>query len=670
MSSTPSKPRRAARPVQGDDHTDVTSPPAPWDGRDEGEEPSQDPDGTKQTGVAIRSAAPVPTPTNKHSSAPDVDDYDLAPGTALGEYRIEAKIGQGGMGVVYSAVHPLIGKRAAIKILNKELCADPHQLERFVDEARVVNQIGHANIVDVFAFGEMPDGRRFFVMEWLKGETLRARIARGKLGAGEVSAIVRPLARALEAAHEKGVIHRDLKPDNVFLVDVRGEQPTVKLLDFGIAKLASNEHRVEKTATGAIVGTPQYIAPEQAKGYAIDHRADIYALGGIIYELLTGRPPFVADNAMEMVAKHLMETPLPPSQFVPGVPPELDDLVLRMLAKTPQGRPPLTEICDVVERMKVRASTQPAFGMDGIPLTLVPRADSTPVPRGLDDAGTAQSQPVGVAPSGARSQPVYDAVVSQAQPVAGAPRRTPLWIAILGVPLAGLAAFLIVSATGGSSKDPEPAVSGSAPVVAPVVAPRIDPITEPSPASPSITKPAVVAPETIKPTVRVPPPVTAPAVTRPAARSQVHLIIGGARDHAIFIDGKKSIADPKLVPGVYEVEIRAPGMQTQKLQLTVAATPVTKHIQLTALPRVKADPPKVKANPPKVTSDPPKVKADPPKMKADLPKVKADPPKVKVDPPKVKADPPKADPPRVDLPKPDGTELMAPGSIAPGSTRR
>ncbi|MBA3454416.1 MAG: serine/threonine protein kinase, partial [Deltaproteobacteria bacterium] len=328
MPLTPSKPRRAGSPAGVDDHTDVTSAAALWDGPepdlDVDRELIHDPDGTKKTGVAIRSAAPVLTPTSEHGPAPSREDYHLEPGTALGEYRIEGKIGQGGMGVVFSAIHPLIGKRAAIKILKKELCADPHQLQRFVDEARVVNEIGHPNIVDVFAFGEMPDGRSYFVMEWLKGETLRARIAHSSMGTAEVSAIIRPLARALEAAHEKGVIHRDLKPDNVFLVKVRGEEPTVKLLDFGIAKLARNDQRVEKTATGAIVGTPQYIAPEQAKGYAIDHRADIYALGGIIYELLTGRPPFVADNAMEMVAKHLMETPMPPSHFAPSVMPELD----------------------------------------------------------------------------------------------------------------------------------------------------------------------------------------------------------------------------------------------------------------------------------------------------------------------------------------------------------
>ena len=149
--------------------------------------------------------------------APPVRNVELPSGMTLGEYRIEDKIGEGGMGMVYAATHPVIGKRAAIKVLRKELCDDPRTLERFVDEARAVNQIGHPNIVDVFAFGTLPDGRSYFVMEWLKGETLRARVARGRLDHLEACTILRALARALEAAHDKGIIHRDLKPDNVFL---------------------------------------------------------------------------------------------------------------------------------------------------------------------------------------------------------------------------------------------------------------------------------------------------------------------------------------------------------------------------------------------------------------------------------------------------------------------
>src|SRR5262249_11811777 len=155
------------------------------------------------------------------------------------------------------------------KVLRRELCADPFQLERFIGEARIVNEIGHPNIVDVFAFGELPDGRCYFVMEWLKGETLQQRMKREPLDIEDTGLIMRGLSRALVAAHGKGVIHRDLKPDNVFLVEVDGEPPTVKLLDFGLAKLANDHQRTLHTQQGAMVGTPQYMAPEQASGGTI-----------------------------------------------------------------------------------------------------------------------------------------------------------------------------------------------------------------------------------------------------------------------------------------------------------------------------------------------------------------------------------------------------------------
>ncbi len=294
------------------------------------------------------------------TSQTDIDAFDLAPGAILGEFRIEQKIGEGGMGVVFSAVHRLIGKRAAIKVLRRDLCEDPYTIERFVDEARVVNAIGHPNIVDIFAFGEMPGGQRYFVMEWLKGESLRDRIHRKRTPLAQICAILRPLARALEAAHENGIIHRDLKPDNIFLVETREGEPTVKLLDFGIAKLArTDQPRLERTATGAMVGTPMYIAPEQARGYAIDHRVDIYSLGAIAFELLTGRTPFVADNAMDMVAKHLMEEPPTVASVWPQVPPSLDRLVTAMLAKDATQRPTLAALCAVLDDVKTWDVTLP-----------------------------------------------------------------------------------------------------------------------------------------------------------------------------------------------------------------------------------------------------------------------------------------------------------------------
>ena len=290
--------------------------------------------------------------------------FAIGPGTMLGEYQIEGVIGEGAMGTVFAAVHPVILKRVAIKVLKRELCANPQSVERFVNEARVVNEIGHRNIVDVFAFGDMPDGRHYFVMEWLRGETLLARLARSTLTLREMCAVVRPLTRALMAAHDKGVIHRDLKPDNVFLVEDGREEALVKLLDFGIAKLGRVEFRVERTAEGVLVGTPQYIAPEQAKGYAIDGRADVYSLGCMMFEMLAGRPPFVADNAAEMLAMHLMQ-PVPRVSMYVSAPSELDELLIAMLAKEPYARPSLDNVAAVLDRIhhKVASSVEPVRGM-------------------------------------------------------------------------------------------------------------------------------------------------------------------------------------------------------------------------------------------------------------------------------------------------------------------
>ena len=544
-----------------DDHTDISSPRAPWDGTEDedDEDPSAEPRQTAPTAVI------------------QPGEFDIAPGTKLGEYQIEAKIGQGGMGVVFSAFHPLIGKRAAIKILKRELCADPFTVERFVDEARVVNQIGHPNIVDIFAFGEMPDGRSYFVMEWLKGETLRARIARGPIEVAETCRVVRLLARALQAAHEKGVIHRDLKPDNVILVEQRDEAPSVKLLDFGIAKLARSDHRVEKTATGAIVGTPQYIAPEQAKGYSIDARADIYALGGILFELFTGRPPFVADNAMEMVAKHLMEPPVRVSTLAPSISPELDELVFGMLAKTPDGRPSLVKVIDVLERSRDSSAA-------------VHRARTAPPAPPLADASSPFVRPDSE-PSGDLSSPVrrpsFDGdlavPVSSPQAVPDLRPSRPPWIAIAGLPIAGLVAFLIVrSVGGGSSEKPATHVEG-------VDDGSADKVTvEPIASEPSVvakTAPPVKTAEPADPPVAKNPPVVRREPPRkkdpPPAKAKVRLnIIGGGPSTDVRIDGGPAGNETMLTLGSHTVEIKSKGMVPQKFTLEVGKGGVVKRVAL------------------------------------------------------------------------------------------
>ncbi len=287
---------------------------------------------------------------------------DLPPGAIVGEYRIERKLKQGGMGTVYEAVHTLIQKRAAVKVLKRELCENDEALHRFVQEARAVNQINHQNIVDVFGFGVTEDGRSFLAMELLVGETLGERMARAPVSRAETCDLLVEITHALEAAHACGVVHRDLKPENVFLAAGRGGQ-VVKLLDFGIAKLTGGgglNGPVDVTQPGTLIGTPKYIAPEQARGLAIDGSADVYALGVLAFELLTGRAPFMATDPVELIAKHITLRPPAPSDFVPELPPVADELVGEMLDKHPPSRPSLVRIRELLEALRLEPANRAA----------------------------------------------------------------------------------------------------------------------------------------------------------------------------------------------------------------------------------------------------------------------------------------------------------------------
>ncbi len=284
------------------------------------------------------------------------DSTEIVAGMMIGEYRVEGELGAGGMGRVYSAIHPVIAKRAAIKVLHPELSVNREAVERFIQEARAVNQIGHPNIVDIFAFGTLPDGRSYFVMEWLRGESLRDRLKAQRPSLADALMMLETITVALEAAHEKGIVHRDLKPDNVFLVEVKGDRPQVKLLDFGIAKLTNNDSTLsQRTQTGNMMGTPAYMSPEQARGYAVDHRTDVYALGALAFEVMTGSLVFPADNAADMIAKHLHAEPQRARTLNPDIPPPLDELLSRLLAKEAAERPSLAEAreCMRVTRQQV-----------------------------------------------------------------------------------------------------------------------------------------------------------------------------------------------------------------------------------------------------------------------------------------------------------------------------
>ena len=268
-------------------------------------------------------------------------ESELAAGTMVGEYRIEGKIGEGGFGAVYKAVHPVIGKAAAIKVLGWDFSSNPEMVSRFVAEARAVNQIHHKNIIDVFAFGRMPDGRQYYVMELLSGQSLdEHRKEKGCLSIEEAMPILRGVVRALGAAHAGGIAHRDLKPENVFLLFDEDGGVMPKLIDFGIAKLLGDEGAAgHKTRTGTPMGTPYYMSPEQCRGKNVDHRTDIYSLGVLIHVLLTGKKPFDGESVMDILLKHLTDAPPRLSATLPHVPKALDDALGALLEKDPGKRP-------------------------------------------------------------------------------------------------------------------------------------------------------------------------------------------------------------------------------------------------------------------------------------------------------------------------------------------
>lgn len=331
---------------------------------------------------------------------------EIGPGSVLGKYRVTKKLGEGGMGVVFAGLHEKLGRSVAIKILRRDLCESAEQLMRFEVEAKLVTKIGHANIVAVYDFGRISDGSLYYVMEVLAGESMRKRLERGPLSDSEISAVFSQLLSAVKAAHDVGAVHRDLKPDNVMLIGGGpDEPPLVKLLDFGVAKIrgetsapveagssgqfketlpgggamqalhelaggGASEGQGEgpspdqvadgpktahvptdslATAAGAIMGTPAYMAPEQIKGAAkVDQRADIYAIGIMLFEALIGKRPFTGNSFGELMAQHLFEEPAAPSvvHLDMKLPSrainwdKLDVLVKRTLAKEPGERYP------------------------------------------------------------------------------------------------------------------------------------------------------------------------------------------------------------------------------------------------------------------------------------------------------------------------------------------
>jgi len=413
-------------------------------------------------------------------------------GVTIGTYRLLAKLGEGGMGAVYLGEHTLLGRRAAIKVLLPAWSANEEIVHRFFNEARAVTRIADPGIVQIFDFGYHTDGSAFIVMELLEGEPMDRRLQRsGRLGLGDCLRFMRLICTSLGAAHAKGIVHRDLKPENLFVVAdaavAGGER--VKILDFGIAKLSGDEPGTLKTRTGAMMGTPVYMSPEQCRGAGdIDHRSDIYSIACVMFTMLTGRPPFLGESTGDLIVAHLREPPPFAGALVPGLPPIVDDLLQRCLRKLPTER--FGSMAELVQMIGLAEQSVHAPGMSGQislaasvgPLSQSPGPPGASVVNATTLGGAAGQH--GVATFAAR-------------------RSGGRWLGI------GLAAVVIagvgfVALRGGGDAAPSgaPATAsagrpGAAAAVAPVAAP---PVAAPPDTMPLLPVPSAVVPSSAIPT--------------------------------------------------------------------------------------------------------------------------------------------------------------------------
>src|ERR1700704_6239947 len=265
---------------------------------------------------------------------------DALIGKLLGErFQVQELIGQGGSGTIYRAEHVTLRRKVAVKVLHNELARDDLAVERFRREATTVAEIDNEHIVEIHDFGRTPDGRLYLAMELLEGETLDTVLARDRqLSVERAADVLIQVGEALMEAHAIGYVHRDIRPRNIYLSVRRGKANFIKLLDFGLAKLVETEGQAASTSLGMTFGDPRYMSPEQARGDRIDRRADIYQLGCVAYEMLTGAPPFSGNRVFDILTKQVTEIPQPLPTRRPGVPLWMEAAVAKMLAKDPENR--------------------------------------------------------------------------------------------------------------------------------------------------------------------------------------------------------------------------------------------------------------------------------------------------------------------------------------------
>jgi serine/threonine-protein kinase len=456
-------------------------------------------------------------------------------GKTIGNYIVRHKLGEGGMGSVYVAEHPSIGKRVALKVLQAEFVSQPEIVSRFFHEAKAVNDIQHPNIVDIIDFGTIAPANPtdpptvYFIMEYIVGSSLSDLIRReAPLRPERAIAIALQVADALSASHRMGIVHRDLKPDNVMLVSRGREQDFVKLLDFGIAKLTGNATNTHRTRTGMVIGTPQYMSPEQCEGRSnIDHRTDIYALGIVLYQMLTSKVPFAGDGFGEVLIQQMAMPPLAPSAIVPLIPEYLELIVLKALEKRADHR--YQRMDDMTLALQAPMQyVESHGGRTGFLTTPIVRD-----PR-MTGAGAAVVM-LTPAPNRALQPTTLGGSAAQLTGTAAAKRGTSIAASLaLAVAGAGVAVACVVVAVIARSGD-HPADRIAAPS-APVSKPEPNPATQPEPA-PVQPPPAPAQPA-------APPPVTTTAIEAKPAKTVRVSVDSRPEGATVTIDGEETGKTP------------------------------------------------------------------------------------------------------------------------------
>ncbi len=439
-------------------------------------------------------------------------------------YRILKKLGEGGMGVVYLAEHVVIEKKIALKVLFPDLTRRSDLVQRFMQEAKSASRINHENVIDITDFGQSPEGYVFIAMEYLVGQDLGGVLkASGPMPWPRAQPIILQIVKALRAAHERAIVHRDMKPENVFILPRDDGREFVKVLDFGIAKvLGLDEDAPRLTRTGMIFGTPEYMSPEQAQGQSVDHRVDIYAVGCIMYHMLTGDVPFRAESFMGILSKHMMEAPVPPSTRNPSIEPAVEAIINRAMEKDPDKRfqtmrefvdalVPLGYVPDMSGAISM-STGMPAYrtGMPsrvpnatpGTPApqpTARPQATPAPLPHSTKQIDGRVSQPLAQAnPEARRSQTeIFSRGAGDAPPRRKSSGNLVLITVGVGAVVLTVILFLILRAPSGGQGGTAPGARattestvepGTAPkaVLAPTTAPTTAPAGVAGPGTPAV----------------------------------------------------------------------------------------------------------------------------------------------------------------------------------------